>query len=187
MVGRSEPDDLCPACGVPLPAARHAAVCPHCGAELSSAGGACQAKGYLTPFGYGMCGLIAGGHLGLAAVLVVGDVHLGDPRVVLFPAAGGLACAWLAAQLGSRLHVGVRAGYETVLLGLMVAALVVFVTAVGGVTALDTLVAVGAVAFVLATPLIRRALAPPHGGDGGHSPASQSRAAGWTRPFRPGP
>jgi hypothetical protein len=158
MAGKPEPDDLCPSCGVPVPFARRGPNCPHCGAELTLAAAASQTTGLLTPFGYGVCGLIAGGMLGAAAALTNEDLRLGDPRLMVFPAAAAFACALVASQVGRRLHTGVRRGYEAFLLALVLAALAVLFLALAGVSSVEALGATGACAGLAALPLVRHAV-----------------------------
>lgn len=158
IIVRPEPDDLCPSCGVPVPFQRRSAACPHCGHEFGPPRPDPQVTGYLTPFGYGMCGLIAGGQLGATAALSAETLRIGDPRLLLFPIAGGVACALIAAAVGRRLHASVRRGYEALMLALALACILVFMLALIGVRSLDALAATGVCALALGTPLVWRVL-----------------------------
>lgn len=159
MVSQGAPDDLCPACGVPVPRRRRGPRCPYCGQEFAAPADSPQVRGYLTNFGYGVCGAIIGGHLGLATALTDADVRIGDWRLTLFPLVGAIACATFAAGIGARLELRVRPAYEAVLGGGIVGALVVLCLALVGVTTVETLVAVGACTMLGAAVIIRRALA----------------------------
>ncbi len=154
--GDREPDDLCPSCGVPQPIARRGAACSHCGYEFAAGDRDAFHAGYLTPFGYGLCGLIAGGHLGAGIALTNPDATLDDPRLVLFPLVMGIVCSLLAWWVGRRLDWRMRPGYESVLFGVMAAALSVFVLGLWGVRSADTLLATALVVFVVTAPLLRR-------------------------------
>ena len=143
-----EPDDLCPSCGVPQPLARRGPACPRCGYEFDAEGAAAFRRGHLTPFGYGVCGLIAGGHLGAGIALANPGTDLEDPRLVLFPLALGIACCVIAWWVGKHLDWRVHRGYESGLFGFMVAAFSVFVLGLFGVSSADTLAAVAMVAMI---------------------------------------
>lgn len=158
MIVRSEPDDLCPSCGVPVPFERRSASCPHCGHEFGPPRPEPQITGYLTPFGYGMCGLVAGSQLGATAALGAEGIRMGDPRLLLFPVAAGLACALLAAGVGRKLHATARRGYEALVLTLALACILVFALALMGVRSVDALAAAGVCALALGTPLVWRVL-----------------------------
>lgn len=157
-IGDHEPDDLCPSCGVPQPLARRGLVCARCGYQFDAEGPEACRTGHLTPFGYGLCGLIAGGHLGAGIALADPDADLEDPRLVLFPLLLGVACCVIAWWVGKHLDWRVHRGYEAGLFGFMVAGFSVFVLGLFGVGSADTLAAVGMVAMVIATPLFRRGL-----------------------------
>ena len=156
MVSQRDPDDLCPSCGVPVPLGRRGPECPHCGHNFERPLEGPAGGGYLTTFGYGMCGLVAGGQLGTAVVMTLADVRLGDPRLVLFPAFGATACALLTAGVGSKLYASVRRGYEILLFSLVMASLTVLCLSLVGVSSIETLSAVGGCVLVLGAPVLRR-------------------------------
>lgn len=157
MVGRNEPDDLCPSCGVPVPFHRRGRTCPYCGHEFGLPQEGPETTGYLTAFGYGMCGLIVGGQVGAGLGLAAG-VRLGDPRLALFPLAGAVACACAFAGIGSKLHAGAKRGFEALLFALVLAGLVVFLLAFVGVSSLDTLSAVAVCVLAIGVPTMWRLL-----------------------------
>ncbi|MBP8955390.1 MAG: hypothetical protein KBI47_23570 [Armatimonadetes bacterium] len=156
MSGNRLNDDLCPSCGVPVPHSRRGPTCPHCGHPFDEPleGRA----GHLTPFGYGVCGLIAGGQIGAAVALTDPAIRFEDPRLALFPMLGGLACCLVAAWLGSRLDVGVRRGYEVAIFSIIGGTFTVFVLALWGVNRTETLAAWGAGIALACVPFVRRVL-----------------------------
>lgn len=156
MKDRRPTDDLCPSCGVPVPHPRRTTACPHCGHVFGEP--LDSHAGFLAPFGYGMCGLIAGGQMGAAVALTDQAIRFEDPRLVLFPAMGAIACCIAAAWIGSRLEAGVRRGYEIALFSLLAGTFTTFVLALWGVTRAETLLAWGAGIAVAALPFVQRAL-----------------------------
>jgi len=164
MVSRREPDDLCPSCGVPVPLSGRGARCPYCGYDFEAAGPHTALSGYLTTFGYGMCGLFVGGQIGLSTALCRYEVLYGDPRSVLYPVLGSAIGAALAAGVGSKLDAGVRRGFEAFLLSLVVASVCVSCLAMAGVDRLDALGAVGLGVLCIAGPLVWRLMYAPRRG-----------------------
>ncbi len=162
MAQEFKTDDLCPHCGVPVPLARRGPRCPYCGVPFDLPADSPRRRGYLTAFGHGVCGLIAGGYGGAVVALSVDrTITLGDPRLVLFPAAGAVACAAAAAGIGSHLASDVRRGYEATLFSLVVAVLSMFCLCLTTGVGADTVLAAGAVTLVVAIPVIWRHLYDP--------------------------
>jgi hypothetical protein len=156
MLGPDPFGDLCPSCGVPLPLGRRSQRCSHCGARPGS--DAAPAQGRLTQFGRVLMGLMLGTHLGIAVALTDRDIALGDPRLVLFPLAGALACCGLVVALGRRLHPGVLPGFEVLLCGLVCGGLSLLVLTLAGVALAETLLAAGVLTTIAGALLGRRLL-----------------------------
>lgn len=163
MTSDHEPDDLCPSCGVPQPFGRRGASCSRCAYQFAAEGEPACPMGHLTPFGYGVCGLIAGGYLGAGVALMDPDTRLEDPHLVLSALLLGIACCRAAWWLGKRLDRRVRRGFEAGLFGFVAAAFAVFVLGLCGVASADTLLAVAATVMAVATPILGRVLYPRRG------------------------
>lgn len=155
--------EFCPSCGVPLPDGVRMQRCPNCGYAFDEARDQAPVSGYLTRFGYGLCGAAAGSQFGAAVVLTDRTVRLGDPRLILFPVIGGITCLAVTVWVGPKLHDSAKRGFESVLFGLMTAAFVCLVVAVFAVTRLDTLLALAGVVLVTATPAIWSVVYRPGG------------------------
>jgi hypothetical protein len=147
------PDDLCPHCGIPQPRGARGAACAHCGRSLAEPPG-----GHLTPFGYGVCGFVAGGQVGAAVALTDPDITLGDPRLTLFPILGAGACCALAAWLGSRLSRQARRGFEFGLAATLCGTFTVAVASLLGLSSAESLISLGACTAIIAGGIIRSRL-----------------------------
>lgn len=159
MAQEFKTDDLCPHCGVPVPMTQRGSACPHCGLDFDLPSDSPSCRGYLTTFGHGVCGLIAGGYGGAVVALATDrQLTLDDPQVVLLPAMGGVLGAAAAAAVSSRLAVGVRRGYEAALFGFVIAVLCMFCLELLGPVPVDAVLAAGAVALAVAIPAIWRYL-----------------------------
>ncbi len=156
MVSQGDEDDFCPHCGVPVPGRRRGPRCPFCDGLLELPEEGPATTGYLTVFGYGMCGLTIGGQVGVSAALVSGDPGVADPRLPLYPLLVGVVLAVGAAWVGARLDWAVRRGYEILLLGGIAGSTTALLLALVGVQSPEALVCVGLGATNLAIPLIRR-------------------------------
>lgn len=158
MLGARIPDDLCPRCGVPWDGPPGRGRCARCGADPAAPD--ISPRGGLTRFGRVLLSLMLGTHLGIAIALTDPALHLGDPRVVLFPLLGAGACWGLTSALTRRLDPGVLPGFEALLCGLAAGALVVLILTLAGVTAPESLLPTGAVIAIAATWWARKKLAP---------------------------
>lgn len=103
-----------------------------------------------------MCGVLIGGLLGATLALCSESLRLGDPRLLLFPAAGACTCALVTVWVGVRLDTGVRRGYEVLLFALAVAGFGMLTLALAGITSLETLGVVGVFALLAAVPVVSR-------------------------------
>jgi hypothetical protein len=130
-------------------------MCPNCGADLCA--GDAGGRHLLTPFGHGMCGLIAGGLMGAAATVCC-QLRAPDLRLLLFPAAGGATFAAAASFVGRRLALEVRPGYEALLLALVAAGVSVLAVALAGVSSPEALGALGALVTLVGAPMLARAM-----------------------------
>lgn len=130
-------------------------MCTKCGARLSAEGPAGQHL--LTPFGHGMCGLIAGALSGATAALCCQSATT-DVRLLLFPAAGGATFAAAASFVGRRLELGVRPGYEAFLLAVVAAAVCACAAALAGVATPETLAGLGALVVLVGAPILGRVM-----------------------------
>lgn len=142
---------LCPHCGAPL--RDHEAMCPACG--TGAAPDAERPAGLLTPFGYGLCGLIGVGMLGFGiSVGLVGGV----PRtaVVLGPVVAAVVAAITAANVGRRLSPQWRCSYEHLLLGGMIGGPCALAAALLGLTEFQSLVVLWAFVAGAVFLLMRR-------------------------------
>jgi hypothetical protein len=116
------------------------------------------AQGRLTEFGRILLSLMLGSHLGAAVALTDADIQLGDPRLIMFPLAGALACCAVVVALGRRLHPGVLPGFEVLLCGLVCGGLAILILALTGAPQPETLLAASAATTVLGGLLARRLL-----------------------------
>jgi len=157
MSGHAVGKDLCPACGVPVGRGKRGQMCPNCGADLAAPGP--EGPHLLTPFGHGMCGLIAGALCGAAGALSC-QALAPDIRLLLFPAAGGTTFAAAAAFVGRRLELSVRPGYEAFLLALVAAGACVCAAALAGIAAPEALLGLGALVTLAGAPILARVMHP---------------------------
>lgn len=134
-------------------------MCPNCGANLPLRSP--KGRHLLTPFGHGMCGLIAGGLCGAAAALCCQGA-VPDVRLLLFPTAGGATFAAAASFVGRRLEPSVRPGYEALLLALVVAGACVCGAALAGITSPEALLGLGAFLTLAGAPTLARAMNRAH-------------------------
>lgn len=109
----------------------------------------------MTPFGYGMCGLLAGAIWGLVAALLAPG-YPARQALLLWPIIGGLAAAVTASAVGKRLVVNVRCAFEHLLLALGVGSLIAACAVVLGVQQLETLLPLAALAVAVIYGLLRR-------------------------------
>lgn len=121
----------CPLCGRPWRTG--AETCPRCGFDPAAPPE--QQWGLFTVFGYGLCGFVAGGGIGLtAAAATVSGPRL-QPVAVLAVFVGGVLGLLAAAGIGRRLAPAVRCAYEHLLLALdgagLLTALVAFSAPLG--------------------------------------------------------
>lgn len=155
MLGQRFPEALCPRCGLPWEGPPGQGRCAHCGADPAT-----FTRGGLTRFGRALVSLMLGTHLGIAVALTDPGLQLGDPRVVLFPLLGAGVCWAIVAAIGARLEPSVLPGFEAILCGLAIGALVLLVLTLAGLRAPETLLATGLVAALAGAWWARSMLAP---------------------------
>ena len=127
---------ICSACGYPWRPGRTA--CARCGFDPAAPGK--HQCGLLTVFGCGLCGLLAGGEIGLAgAAATTTGPELRHVAILAVPAGAVLGCL-VAAAVRRRLAPAVCCAYEHLLLGCAGGGFVVAVAALAGVTGFEALV-----------------------------------------------
>ena len=130
------------------------AACPRCGFDPDRP--EATAQGLLTVFGYGLCGALAGGLLGIALAVMVAT----GPRlaaVATLATTAGAVIGWgLATAVGRRLAPAVRCAYEHLLLALLGAGVTAVLAAFAGVDQPETLALLWLAGAVVVFALLRR-------------------------------
>lgn len=154
---RRDFDDICPHCGCPLPLDKKPESCPECSYDFAT-GTAPVRRAYLTVFGHGICGLVAGGFTGAAWALTL-PLPWQQPMMVLLPVGIGTVAALAAGQVGKHLDRGFHHSYELWLLSADAGALAATVAALTGTTG-AALIGLGLLVALMARRLLDRLSLP---------------------------
>lgn len=150
---------ICPHCGYPLSTGKTLTTCEECGYNFLT-GEAPKPHVYLTVFGHGMCGVIAGGALGAAVALKLPPAYQLS-MMVLAPPIGAIILSMITAWIGRHLAPEHLPGYERWLMALMLAAFASAGTSTFG-GSHPTIMLIGGATLLLARRLLDRYLPPPH-------------------------
>ncbi len=153
-MSRDDSGRICPNCGLPLSNEKLSGRCPRCGYDFAT-GTAPRPRAYLTVFGHGMCGLVAGAFSGAAWALTL-PPRLQRPMMVLLPLGMAAALALIASWLGRHLDRQHYRGYELLLLAADAGAMATMAAALLGVYAGAVLFGVGLVAAALVRMVLAR-------------------------------
>ncbi len=153
-MSRRDSDRICPNCGFPLPLDKLSGKCPQCRYDFATRT-APQPRAYLTVFGYGMCGVVAGAFIGAAWALIL-PPKLHRPMMILLPLTGAVVVALAAAWLGKHLDREHRRAYELLLLSADAGAMAAVAAALFGVYAGAALFGIGLVVAVVVRAVLAR-------------------------------
>ncbi len=151
---RGDSDRICPNCGLPLPLDKLSGRCPQCRYDFATRT-APRPRAYLTVFGHGMCGMVAGSFIGAAWALIL-PPKLHRPMMVLLPLTGAVMVALAAAWVGRHLDREHHRAYELLLLSADAGAMAAVAAALSGVYAGAVLFGIGLVVAALTRMVLAR-------------------------------
>lgn len=142
---------LCPTCGHPV--RPQDAVCTKCRVPLDVP--EAMRWGVFTPFGYGMCGFLAGALAVAGLILSVPGDHL-LPLLPLAVLTVGLPAALVTAAIGRRLAPEIRCAYEHLLLAADMAGIAALIPVMSGMRGLEAYLLIWLFAAVIGYGAMRR-------------------------------